>query len=110
MPVLVSWFSGGRQQVELAQVYIDDATGAVTATWTGFQVAWTMARGYRGAFGRHVNALYVWLPLCALFLVPFFNFRRPFSLLNLDLLVLLSFSVSLWFFNRGNVFASVPIA
>src|SRR5918912_1099966 len=38
------------------------------------------------------------------------NFRRPLSWRNLDLLVLLSFSVSLWFFNRGNIFASVPLA
>ena len=30
-----------------------------------------MARGYPGAFGRHVNALYIWLPLCVLFLLPF---------------------------------------
>src|ERR671938_245579 len=37
------------------------------------------------------------------------NFRRPLSWRNLDLLVLLSFSVSLWFFNRGNIFASVPL-
>ena len=44
---------------------IDDATGRVLEQWTGFQVAWTMARGYPGAFGRHVNALYIWLPLCA---------------------------------------------
>ena len=29
---------------------------------------------------------------------------------NLDLIALLSFSVSLWFFNRGNVFASAPLA
>ena len=29
---------------------------------------------------------------------------------NLDLLFLLSFSVSLWFFNRGNVFAAMPLA
>ena len=29
---------------------------------------------------------------------------------NLDLLVLLSFSVSLWFFNRGDIFTSVPLA
>ena len=60
----VSWFSSGQNQVELAQVYVDDATGNVTQVWTGFQVAWTMARGYPGAFGRRVNAWYVWLPLC----------------------------------------------
>ncbi len=78
--------------------------------WTGFQVAWTMARGYPGAFGRHVNALYIWLPLCVLFVLPFVNFRRPFSLLHLDLLVLLSFSVSLAFFNHAHIYASVPLA
>src|SRR4029079_5090739 len=38
------------------------------------------------------------------------DLRRPFSLRNLDLLVLLSFSVSLWFFNRGDIFTSVPLA
>ena len=69
-----------------------------------------MARGYPGAFGRHVNALYIWLPLCVLFLLPFFDFRRPFSLLHLDLLVLLSFSVSLAFFNHAHIYASVPLA
>ena len=88
---------------------IDDLSGRVLEQWTGFQVAWTMARGYPGAFGRHVNALYIWLPLCVLFLLPFFDFRRPFSLLHLDLLVLLSFSVSLAFFNHAHIYASVPL-
>jgi hypothetical protein len=68
-----------------------------------------MARGYNGAFGRHVNALYIWLPLCLLFLLPFIDPRRPFSLLHLDLLVLLSFSVSLAFFNHASIYASVPL-
>ena len=83
--------------------------GQVLEQWTGFQVAWSMARGYPGAFGRHVNALYIWLPLCLLFLLPFIDPRRPFSLLHLDLLVLLSFSVSLAFFNHANIYASVPL-
>jgi hypothetical protein len=104
----VSYFSRGGKK-EIGQVIIDDLTGRVLEQWTGFQVAWTMARGYPGAFGRHVNALYVWLPLCVLFLVPFFNFRRPLSLLNLDLLALLSFSVSLAFFNHARIYASVPL-
>ncbi len=93
-----------------ARSIIDDLTGRVLEQWTGFQVAWTMARGYPGAFGGHVNALYIWLPLCLLFLLPFFNFRRPFSLLHLDLLVLLSFSVSLAFFNHAHIYGSVPLA
>jgi hypothetical protein len=104
----VSYFS--RKGREIVQVYIDDATGRVLEQWTGFQIAWTMARGYPGAFGRHVNALYIWLPLCLLFLLPFVDPRRPFRLLHLDLLVLLSFSVSLAFFNHARIYASVPLA
>jgi hypothetical protein len=105
----VSYFSRGGKK-EIGQVIIDDLSGRVLEQWTGFQVAWTMARGYPGAFGRHVNALYIWLPLCLLFVLPFIDFRRPFSLLHLDLLVLLSFSISLAFFNHGRIFASVPLA
>ncbi len=108
----ISWFSSGRHQKELLQVYIDDASGKVTQLWTGYQVAWSMARGYSGAFGRRVNALYIWLPLCALFMAPFLPWRRPrrWSLLHLDLLVLLGFSVSLAFFNHAKIGLSVPLA
>ncbi len=105
----VSFFSK-KGAKEIGQVIIDDATGRVLEQWTGFQVAWTMARGYPGAFGEHVNALYVWLPLCVLFFVPFFDWRRPLRLLHLDLLALLSFSVSLAFFNHGHIYGSVPLA
>jgi hypothetical protein len=104
----VSFFSK-RGAKEIGQVIIADSSGRVLEQWTGFQVAWSMARGYRGAFGEHVNALYVWLPLCVLFLLPFIDWRRPFSLLHLDLLVLLSFSVSLAFFNHAHIYASVPL-
>jgi hypothetical protein len=104
----VSYFSKGGQK-EIGQIIIDDLSGRVLEQWTGYQVAWTMARGYPGAFGRHVNALYIWLPLCVLFLLPFFNYRRPLSLINLDLLVLLSFSVSLAYFNHARIGVSVPL-
>ncbi len=103
----VSYFS--RKGKEIGQVIVSDASGRVLEQWTGFQVAWTMARGYPGAFGRHVNALYVWLPLCVLFLLPFIEWRRPFALRHLDLLVLLSFSVSLAYFNHGKIYTSVPL-
>jgi hypothetical protein len=105
----VSYFSKNGKK-EIGQVSIYDLSGHVLEQWTGFQVAWTMARGYPGAFGRHVNALYIWLPLCALFFLPFFDFRRPLRLLHLDLLVLLLFSVSLAFFNHGEIYQSVPLA
>ncbi|MGH2864454.1 MAG: hypothetical protein ACRDJX_04300 [Solirubrobacteraceae bacterium] len=105
----VSYFTrGGKKEVGL--VVIDDLSGRVVEQWTGVQVAWTMARGYPGAFGRHVSALYVWLPMCLLFFLPFFDFRRPFALLHLDLLMLLALSVSLAFFDHANIWASVPLS
>ena len=102
----VSFFRDGHEKV---QVQIDDRTGAVIEQWSGDQVAWTMARGYAGAFGRKLNAPYVWIPLCLLFLAPFVDIRRPFRLLHLDLLVLLSFGVSHYFFNRGEIGVSAPL-
>jgi hypothetical protein len=96
---------------EVATGRVDDSTGAVTEAWTGPQVAWKMARGSDSAFGgRKINSLPIWLGFCVLFLVGLADFRRPLSLRNLDLLVLLSFSVSLWFFNHGDIFTSVPLA
>jgi hypothetical protein len=103
----VSFFRDGD---ELVQVQIDDRSGAILEQWTGDQVAWSMARGYEGAFGRKLNAPYVWIPLCLLFLLPFLDFRRPFRLLHLDLLVLLAFGISHVFFNRGEIGVSVPLA
>jgi hypothetical protein len=116
----VSWFSAGPKQVELIQVYVDDTTAKVTQVWTGFQVAWTMARGYAGAFGRRVNAWYVWVPLCLLFVAPFVPWRRTrswragrgrraWSLVHVDLLALLGLSISLAFFNDGAIGISTPI-
>jgi hypothetical protein len=102
----VSYFADGD---ELVQVQIDDRSGAILEQWSGPQVAWSMARGYDGAFGRKINAPYVWLPLCLLFLAPFVDPRRPFRLLHLDLLVLLAFGVSHVFFNRGEISTSVPL-
>src|SRR5262249_6316545 len=90
---------------EIATGRLDDATARVTEAWTGPQVAWKMARGYRGAFGgTRINSYPVWLGFCAIFLLGLADWRRPFSLRNLDLLAFLSFSVSLWFFNRGHIF------
>jgi len=102
----VSWF---RDDDQVVQVLINDRSGALLEQWRGPQVAWTMARGYDGAFGRKLNAPYVWIPLCVLFVLPFVDPRRPFRLLHLDLLVLLGFGVSHIFFNRGEIGLSVPL-
>jgi hypothetical protein len=101
--------AGPVNQIEMLQLYVSDTTGEVTQVWTGYQVAWTMARGYPGAFGRDINAVYIWIPLCVLFVLPFIPWRRRPTLWHLDLLMLLGFSISLAFFNQANLGLSVPM-
>lgn len=102
-------WSGRAGQV--AQIVVEDASGRVVEAWTGPQVAWRMARGVEGAFGGEVLLRpYVWGALCLLFFLGLADLRRPLTLRNLDLLVLLAFSASLAFFNRGEIFTSVPLA
>jgi hypothetical protein len=102
----VGYFAEGKK---LALVIVDPATGEDRESWTGYQVAWKMARGYSGAFGHKLNAPYVFLPLCAIFLIGLFDWRRARRVANLDLLVLLGFGVSNYFFNRADIGVSVPI-
>lgn len=102
----IDYFSGDK---DLVQVKVDDVTGVVLESWSGYQVAWKMARGYPGAFGHRLNAPYVWLPLCAVFLIGLVDWRRPWRVANLDLLVLLSFGASHFFFNRAEIGVSVPL-
>jgi hypothetical protein len=108
----VSWFTPGTgsDRKEVAQVKIADATGGIVEAWNGPQVAWTMARGYAGAFGRKVNSPWVWIPLSVLFIAPFLSLRRRPQWLHVDLLVLLAFGVSVAFFNDADIHTSVPIA
>ncbi|HVS99601.1 MAG TPA: hypothetical protein VHE08_03715, partial [Solirubrobacterales bacterium] len=103
----VGWFEGDH---EYALVMVAPKTGAVTESWTGYQVAWEMARGYSGEFAHSLNSPFVWLPLCAFFLVGLLDWRRWRRIANLDLLVLLGFGVSHFFFNRGDIGISVPLA
>jgi hypothetical protein len=104
----VGFFAGGEQ---LVQVVVNGASGEVEESWTGEQVAWKMARGYEGAFGRTVNAPYIWIPLCALFALALVDWRRPLRIEHLDLLVVVAgFGLSHYFFNRGEIGVSVPLA
>ncbi len=106
--VVKAW-SGEAGQIVLGKV--DDRTGDVREAWTGPQVAWSMARGGAGAFGgRTINGVWLWLGFCAVFLLGLADLRRPLSFRNLDLLALLSFSISLRFFNEGEIFWSAPLA
>jgi hypothetical protein len=103
----VSYLSGRDKR---AAVTVDGRTGKVIEAWQGVQAAWVMARGHNGYFGDKFDAWYVWLPLCLLFIAPFFDPRRPWRLLHLDLLVLVGgFGVSHFFFNKGEIGTSVPL-
>jgi hypothetical protein len=102
----VAYFESGD---ELALVLVDAHSGKVLESWTGYQVNWKMARGYSGAFGHKLNAPYVFLPLCAIFLLGLVDWRRLRRVANLDLLVLLGFGVSHFFFNRADIGVSVPL-
>ena len=100
-------FFAGEEKVAL--VVVDEPTGIVRESWTGHQVSWKMARGYEGSFGHKLNAPYVFIPLCLVFLLGLVDWRRPWRIANLDLLVLLGFGVSHVFFNRAEIGVSVPL-
>jgi hypothetical protein len=102
----VSFFDGGT---EVARVAIDDRTGTVLEVWHDHQVGSELARGYEGAIAQKVNAPYVWLPLCLLFVLPFIDPRRPRRIVHLDMLVIVGLSLSLYFFNRAEITTSVPL-
>ncbi len=97
----------GKPRKEIAQIVVDDRSGKVLEAYTNYKVAWTMARGYPGAFGRIVNSPIVWIPLAVLFVVPFLG--RRLRMLHLDLLVLSAFSISLACFNAARIDWSVPL-
>ncbi|MFL5895102.1 MAG: hypothetical protein ACJ76Z_08305 [Thermoleophilaceae bacterium] len=85
------------------------AAGGVLRVASGPDVGWGIVRGDPGVLGGKLNAPYVWLPLCLLFVVPFFDPRRRRRLLHLDLAVLLLFGASHYFFNLGKPAVSVPL-
>jgi hypothetical protein len=103
----VGWFEDDH---EYALVKVDPKTGEVTESWTGYQVAWEMARGYSGEFAHSLNSPFIWIPLCLFFFVGLCDWRKMKRIANLDLLVLLGFGVSHFFFNQGNIGVSVPLA
>ncbi|HEY2716548.1 MAG TPA: glycosyltransferase 87 family protein [Solirubrobacterales bacterium] len=102
----VAYFADDK---EVAVVYVDGHHPQVSEEWTGYQVAWKMARGYSGAFGHALNSPFVFVPLCAIFLLGLFDWRRWRRAANLDLIFLLGFTASNFFFNRGEIGVSVPL-
>ncbi len=94
---------------EIATGKVLDATGQVTEAYTGPQVAWGMAHGGNGFGGKKINSWRVWLFFSIVFLLGLIDWRRPLSVRTFDLLALISFLPSLWFFNHGHIFASMSL-
>jgi hypothetical protein len=90
--------------------FVDSTTGEVTQAWTGAQVIWPMARGYKGQFGHILNAPYIWIPLALIFFFGLFDLKRPGRIAHVDLLFLLGFGISQAFFNHAEIGVSAPIA
>lgn len=97
------------EQTEVAQVHVADSNGEVLEAWRDHQVETKLARGYDGAVGRAINSPWIWVPLCILFVLPFVDRRRPLRLLHLDLAAIVALSISLLYFNRGEIEVSVPL-
>ena len=106
-----TWEIRFRRDGEIeALVIVDDASARILEAWTGAQVETKLARGYEDAVAGDLNEWYVWIPLCLLFVAPFVDPRRLFKrLVHLDLLALLAFSASLFFFNKGEIGVSAPL-
>ena len=101
----VGVYSGRAGQTAAGDI---DRAGRVVKPWVGPEVAWPLARG--GGLGGAINRPFVWLAFCLFFVIGLADFRRPLSIRNLDVLAVLSFSVHLWYFNEGRVFASAIAA
>lgn len=92
---------------EVAQVRIDAESLRTDYVRTGAQVDWNLARGEPGAYGKQANYWYVWGPLALVFALAFLRPDRLYSWRNLDVLMLLGFLVSHYFFRDGSVFEAV---
>ena len=105
----LSLYAPGKPLREIGQVLIDDRTARITESWVGPYVAWTMARGYDGAFGRSITNPWLWGVLVVLFLLPFVGVR-PLRGPPLALLLLAGFGVPLAAFNNARLDLAVPIS
>src|SRR4051794_8906169 len=99
----VRMFRGSEVRVE---VHIDDRSGRVVSAWRGLKANWSGARGSAALvdereLGSATDSLWVWLPLCLLFVLPFVDPKRPLRRAHVDVLLLLGFVAGHLFFVKG---------
>jgi hypothetical protein len=101
---------GGRptdEGKETAVAGVDDESWVLNYVHTGDQVGWLMARGEPGTYGKQANYWWVWGSLALAFALAFSRADKLLCLRNLDVLALLGFLVSHWFFRQGIVYEAV---
>ena len=104
---IVTVFAGDKA---VAQAEIDRPSGRVESVRTGLEAAFPLARGGESGVGeRTINAWWVWVPLTVIFVFAFFDWRRPFRLLHLDLLAIAALGISYAFFLGRRLGTSVPL-
>src|SRR5438552_293600 len=100
----------GTEEEARAEVDIDALSGKVVKVFTGQRAAFPLARGPDSGFAaRKLNAVWIWLPLTLLFVGAFFDPRRPWRLVHLDLAVIAALGISFAFWMDGDLRASVPL-
>ena len=95
------WIKKGGADQEIARAGINDDTWVFDYVYTGSQVAWQLARGDNGAYGKEANYWYVWGPLALVFALAFFRNDKVLSLRNLDIVAMLGFLLSHYFFRHA---------
>jgi hypothetical protein len=103
-------FGGGKDNELRAEVDVDALTGKVDKVFIGTKAQFPLARGSNSGFAdRIINAVWVWIPLALIFVGAFFDWRRPWRLLHLDLLAIVALGFSFAFWMDGNLDTSVPL-
>ena len=98
----VDFYRGGKTYLEV----FETPTGHVAISYTGIKAQYIQARmRFAGLF----DSPWVFIPFGLMFLLPFVDPRRPFRLLHLDLLVLMSFFASYGVLARGHAEAGVML-
>jgi hypothetical protein len=101
---------GGRptdEGKETAVAGVDDESWILNYVHTGDQVGWLMARGEPGTYGKQANYWWVWGSLALAFALAFSRADKLLCLRNFDVVALLGFLVSHWFFRQGIVYEAV---
>jgi hypothetical protein len=101
---------GGRptdEGKETAVAGVDDESWILNYVHTGDQVGWLMARGEPGTYGKQANYWWVWGSLALVFALAFSRADKLLCLRNFDVVALLGFLVSHWFFRQGIVYEAV---